>query len=166
MVDMNLNFSQCNEWLQSYHQNYRNPVLGPLQFSACYYLSERASSSPMVPNEVERLEEKRVWLAPWIDPGKCGVYLVFDENFYVIYIGKTSGSRGFEHRPACYFAKNNTEPEEGVTRAVWEKCPMGYVTVAVAEPFEAPSLEEYLITMAAREGFFLLNKIGFQKRLE
>lgn len=83
MMDRRLTFSQCDQWLKMYHESYRHPSLDILKFSACYLLYE-VSLIERAPLEIESLLISH-WPKPWVDAGKCGVYLTFDENFATIF---------------------------------------------------------------------------------
>lgn len=85
------------------------------------------------------------WPALWPDVDSAGVYLLFDTNFNLLYVGKTSLRQTFGSRFYDWFRRDK---HTGGCRVIGEwsrKTPAYVATIAVQLPFEAPSLEEYLI---------------------
>ena len=123
--------------LDAYHNTYRHPELSRLQLSKPYAL---------FPDAPSRFELSGQWPDDyWPNVNSPGVYLIFDATLDLLYIGKTS--LDFGSRLAEYFQYEKSsrrckivEPEQ------WKAGPPAYVsTVPVQAPFEAASLEEYLI---------------------
>lgn len=78
---------------------------------------------------------------------KPGIYAIFDAKEKIIRIGKASNYNSIGARLGTYF-KND---EEGKCKTIspeilkTKMAPKFIIAVAVNEPFQAPSLEEYLI---------------------
>ena len=82
----------------------------------------------------------------WPNAGNQGVYAIFCDNKELLYIGKASLSGSLGARLSHYFVRNRN----GIGAAIrsghhWTRAPRYVLTAAVSNPWEAPSLEEYLI---------------------
>lgn len=78
---------------------------------------------------------------------KTGIYAIFDKDEELLYIGKASNQSSIGARLSTYFEND----EEGKCHPVdskesWGGNPRIIISVSVNEPFEAPSLEEFLIS--------------------
>ena len=84
---------------------------------------------------------------PWPNAEHQGVYAIFCEEMELLYVGKASLSSSLGARLASYFVKNLNGPGAAIRSGhSWTRTP-GYVfTAKVNKAWEAPSLEEYLIT--------------------
>ena len=126
-------FESLDEALDIYHSEYRHPDLRKLHPSPRYYL---------VSGGYTDLPKSRKWPATWPNSDRPGVYLFFDNQSDLIYIGKAAS---LGSRLSSYFKYADDESCE--VKDNWgEKEPDSLVTVPVSKPFEAPSLEEYLIS--------------------
>jgi outer membrane cobalamin receptor len=80
------------------------------------------------------------WPEDWPHHDKPGVYLVFDAEMKLLYIGV---SHWLSVRLEKHFKYG---PDESCRiEGTWSSRPAYVLTVAVSEPFEAPSLEAFLI---------------------
>jgi hypothetical protein len=74
-----------------------------------------------------------------------GCYIFLGESLDISYIGKASGwASRLGGRIGSYFDQP-TKNQRLVLKYQWKVRPRYIVSVAVTEPFEAPSLEEFLI---------------------
>lgn len=77
-----------------------------------------------------------------------GIYAIFDAEWGLLYIGKASNESTIGKRLGTYFK----DDEDGKFRLVdseksWgDKRPRYIIAVSVSEAYEAPSLEEFLIS--------------------
>lgn len=115
-----------------YEARYRHPDLAAFEVSEIYYLSAQHPKTEST---------KNVWPSPFPQVSCAGVYAIFDSRLRLLYIGKTVN---FGSRLSQYFkyAPNKTCNVIGD----WgHESPESLITIAVSEPFEASSFEEYLI---------------------
>jgi hypothetical protein len=89
---------------------------------------------------------------PFPNCGKPGVYAIFSETGVYsetgegLYIGKASLRNKLGPRLCGHFIWNNERTMLVPTMKRWEDTPPRYVqTIATRNPYEAPSLEEYLL---------------------
>ena len=88
------------------------------------------------------------WPDDWPFVDSPGVYFVFDADMQVLYIGKASLNSWFGNRLSTYFrygdhkecVVQNSDSWKGVPRFV------AVIPIEAEYKFEAPALEEYLIT--------------------
>ena len=114
--------------VSDYHKNYRNPALEPLSVNRLYDLQGE-------------------WLKNDIpDTERPGVYVFYDEDKNLLYIGKASWNSTVGARIASYFKKNPETAIETLPSHNWTRDPKYVQTIPVERAFEASSLEEYLIT--------------------
>ena len=73
----------------------------------------------------------------------CGCYVFYDKDFSLLYIGKASLKSTIGRRAASYFNYDKTDNILTTNNKEWE--PEFLQTIKVNNPWEAPSLEEYLI---------------------
>jgi hypothetical protein len=87
-------------------------------------------------------EEWRVKKFPFA--GEAGCYVFYSDKYQLIYIGKVSQRHSLGSRIASYFrwdlTKSHIEPKH-----TWTFPPRYVQTIKTHHPFEAPSLEEFLI---------------------
>ncbi len=83
------------------------------------------------------------WEHPWPSGWRAGVYLIYNINLELLYVGKASMNRNLGQRLYEYFGGGSV----CLPRDPWPEPPRFVITIAVPEamPFEAPALEEYLI---------------------
>ena len=124
--------------LDAYHTGYRNPKLRPLHSSGLYALFPDTSIPPA------GVKFAGKWPELWPDVDNPGVYVFLDANFDVTYVGKTFLKQSFGTRFYDWFKREKNTGACSVV-GVWKSPPAYVITVPVQEPFEAPSLEEYLI---------------------
>jgi len=78
------------------------------------------------------------------DAGATGCYAIYSKDGDLLYIGKASLSHTLGARLYSYFTGIRS-PVPGNPKGDWKKPPKYIQTIKVNEPFEAPSLEEFLI---------------------
>ena len=119
-----------------YISKHRNPNLPALDISAPLDLFP---SLPLPPGITPRF----TWADNWPFSERAGVYFVYSESFDLLYIGKSSNNQCLGKRLYCWFGGGDTCVPVGT----WSQPPRFVVTIAVPDesPFEAPSLEEYLV---------------------
>jgi hypothetical protein len=96
----------------------------------------------------EELEKKRKqWPGAYPQSDRQGVYLIFNENKELLYIGKASMNNNIGSRLGSYFSYENDKVTCKVNHE-WSSDPKYIITISVPNEmsFEAPALEEYLIT--------------------
>ena len=123
-------------FVSEYHAHYRNPSLSSLEVSGLYCVS---------PDAAERSEASSAWPETWPYAWYPGVYLIFDSNVSLLYVGKASFGAGVGHRLSAHFCFESDGSRACKVRGSWSARPAFLATIPVEEPFEAPSLEEYLI---------------------
>ncbi|TRO96607.1 hypothetical protein FKB34_04010 [Glycocaulis profundi] len=83
------------------------------------------------------------WAANYIPfHDTAGCYLFYSEDGDLLYVGKASLKNNLGRRIDSYFQSNPFAPHP---HHRWSAPPRYALVVKVAEPWEAPSLEEYLI---------------------
>jgi hypothetical protein len=75
-----------------------------------------------------------------------GVYVFYDEDKKLSYIGKASWNNTLGARIADYFRRDPDSVLKPAPGHNWTRFPRFVQTIRVSEGFEAPSLEEYLVT--------------------
>lgn len=120
--------------IDTYHRTYRHPSLIEPQVSGLYSL---------FPHERPGSSHELCWPKTWPNADRPGVYLIFSKELELLYIGKAAviGSR-----LGVYFQYDHDGLRGCKVVHDWSVPPALVVTVALGEAFEAPSLEEYLIT--------------------
>ena len=88
------------------------------------------------------------WDDYWPYTSHQGVYLICDKNEQVLYCGKASFKGEVGDRLSSYFQYDSDGRCYIIDPDKWSKKPRYVVTVAAPRgmAFEAPALEEYLIT--------------------
>jgi hypothetical protein len=131
--------------VSTFHREWRHTRLAPLKYSEVYSLFPQESlDSPTNAN----------WPDPWPLASSPGVYLIFGAKMQLLYVGK-SGLLG--RRLGDYFKWSaGLASACRVVHTGWKTRPMFIATIAVAESFEAPALEEFLITRVHPEENSLL----------
>lgn len=126
--------------ISEYQRDFRRGDFEPLAVSGLYDLFP---SQPAGPEPAES-----DFRQSWPSADRAGVYLVFDQDLSLLYVGKASVESSLGKRLYTYFrpAKDGTCT---VYHRDWLRTPRYVITVAVPEPtrFEACALEEYLIEM-------------------
>lgn len=86
------------------------------------------------------------WPAEYPNAKRPGIYVVMDSERHVLYIGKASWGSTIGSRLGSYFCGRYDEGAK--VRHQWTRRPRYIATAAVSpdHPFEAASLEEFLIT--------------------
>ncbi len=122
---------RISELVGTYEREYRNP--------------ERAKRYPFVTNRLYDLPKE--WkTTSFPDADGPGVYVFYDEDEKLSYVGKASWSNTLGNRIASYF---KSHPEQGIVPRSghsWKRMPRYVQTISVQQHFEAPSLEEFLIS--------------------
>ena len=100
---------------------------------------------PFIPSELYDLQSD--WTKrQFPDSGAPGCYAFYDEQGTLLYVGKASMAHNLGSRVASYFRRDNTAGVTIPRHVGWKALPPRYVqTIPVRKPYEAPSLEEYLI---------------------
>jgi hypothetical protein len=75
----------------------------------------------------------------------CGCYVFYDSAMELLYIGKVSLNHTLGRRVASYFMWNDETTSLDMKHQHWTRPPAYLQTIKVNEPYEAPSLEEYLL---------------------
>jgi len=124
--------------IDSYKVKFRRPELPDLEFSKLLAL---------FPEDYGLNGATLTWIDPWPNGERQGVYFVFGQALKLLYIGKASMRRGIGSRLAQWF---QFAPDRGckVVHPGWSEMPRFIATLAVpvGMGFEAPAIEEYLIT--------------------
>ncbi len=134
--------------LDYYRANFRGPKMPPLELSNFYDL---------FPGTDEAECEDR-----WPNVYSPGVYLIFDVNKRVIYIGKASMNSWFGARLGTYFKLGPDKSCVVLDADKWNGDPRFVAVIPMQEDFrfEAPALEEFLITKLQP----IDNKVGITRR--
>lgn len=114
--------------VQKYMREYRNPDLPPFKVWPTRYAMDAWYHTP--------------------ESAMFGCYVFYSSTGEVLYIGKASLKATMGSRLAAHDRK--------IPRAQWREKAHFVQFVSVSEPFEAPSLEEFLILQLRPEG----NRIG------
>ena len=130
----------CNAYsamcaVMEYVRDFRRPDLTALDLGELYDLFSGAEPGrPGRPNTYPHAE-------------RAGVYFVLDDRLNLLYVGKASMGSCIGKRLGSYFTY---APDGGcqVLHDGWSSRPRYVATIAVPEnaPFEAPALEEFLIS--------------------
>lgn len=140
-----MNYEKLNTLVKEYCNKYRGPGLLPYAHTELYDL---------YPDNVDTNSSKAIykWDNPWPHPKEgfqkythAGVYIFFDKELNVIYVGKASQNSAIFTRLATYF--KNDQDKCLFVRHWWERKPKYVKLIFMPEghKFEAPALEEYLI---------------------
>lgn len=125
---------KTKELLAEYGKLYRNPVLEPFTMSDLYDLYPDFDS-----------KDRYIWPKDWPHYDSAGVYVILDEKQQVAYVGKASMGSWIAARLGTYFGKD----DNGRCRLkhnTWKLEPKYVAVIPTPNRFEAPALEEYLIT--------------------
>lgn len=122
--------------VDEYVKKYRKGSLPPLQISDLYalYPAKTGGAGSGWPGKY-----------PYAD--SPGVYLMFDEDEKLLYIGKASMSNRLGGRISSYFKYDDDGKTCRPVHTQWSNPPHYIVAIAVPDesPFEAPAIEEFLI---------------------
>lgn len=89
---------------------------------------------------------ERQWKSTTIpNADRCGCYFFYGEPGDLLYIGKVSLAHTLGRRTTSYFRVDPETARPKTKDAAWSDAPVWLQTLSVNEPYEAPSLEEYLI---------------------
>ena len=123
--------------IEQYQEKYRNANLPNFEISDVYDL---------FPDEKSKSNRPK-WSDTWPNADRQGVSLMLDDNLLLLYIGKVSLSNTFGGRFTGYFCYDDNKKCKPI-HSNWSQMPKYVVPVAVPRgmAFEAPALEEYLIT--------------------
>ncbi len=141
-----MNNKALDSFINEYCEKYRGTGLQPYAHTELYDL---------YPENVDINSSKAPykWPDPWPHPKEgfqkythAGVYIFFDKDLNVIYVGKASQNSAIFQRLGTYF-KNDHNEKCLFVRHWWEKKPKYFKLIFMPEghKFEAPALEEYLI---------------------
>lgn len=126
--------------MQAFHDDWRHPRLPPLECSGLYAL---------FPEETTDQPTTVSWPAPWPLGDRAGVYLIFGSELQLLYVGKSAFLGPRLSNYFQYSAGRGTSCR--IVHPGWKTRPMFVATVAVAEPFESATLEEFTIAKAHPE---------------
>lgn len=131
---------QLKNAISEYQEKYRRPSSPKLKIEPEYSLFPDASSTG------------ENWPAPYPSAGKAGVYAMLDRDRNVLYIGKVSMGNTLGSRLGNYFGFERDRQTCRIKHN-WKVNP--YSLLIVSTPagmeFEAPAIEEYLITKFSKE---------------
>ena len=124
--------------LEYYCVHYRGPNMPKLVISGLYDLFPSSNSNAC---------EYR-WPDDWPFVESPGVYFIFDADMQVLYIGKASMNSWFGNRLHTYFQFGSDKECVVQNRDSWNGDPRFVAVIPMDQKyrFEAPALEEYLIT--------------------
>jgi hypothetical protein len=127
------------EAIALYEAEHRHPNRAPFQIGPVVHLFPDTSLTVAT-------EETSPWTAPWPFAERAGVYLIYSVDRQLLYIGKASMGQSVGKRLYCHFGGNVKECV--YNQSGWKPPPRFVVIVAVPEdsPWEAPALEEFLIS--------------------
>lgn len=119
---------------------FRKRSLPALEIGQLYDLSPEKGNS--------KKQAKLKWPDDWANSDRAGVYIFFNEDLNILYIGKASMYNSLGYRLSDYFRYNRKTKRCKIKHSNWSEPPRYVLTVAVPTDmsFEAPALEEYLIT--------------------
>ena len=123
--------------IDEYQALYHSEKLKPLEISDEYDLFP-AKEGDSINNG---------WPNTYPNSERQGIYLILSENHKLLYVGKASMGNTIGGRLGSYFMYDDDRKSCKI-RHTWTKKPKYIITVAVPmeAPFEAPALEEYLIS--------------------
>ena len=124
---------RLSDYKKQYHPNFQ------------YEISGWYSLFPVVQNK--ELEKQCVlWPGKFPKSNEKGIYLIFDNNKVLLYIGKASMNNSLGSRLSSYFSYEDDKVTCKVNHD-WSSKPKYIVTIAVPKgmSFEAAAIEEYLI---------------------
>lgn len=126
--------------IKSYSKNFRKNSLPKLQIGDLYDLSPEKGRV----NKHAKLNWED---DEWPNGDKAGVYIFFDNNLDIIYIGKASMNNTLSARLYSYFRYNKKTESCKIKHNGWRNKPRYVLTIAVPDEmsFEAPAIEEYPI---------------------
>jgi len=132
-----------------YEKKYRNQDMKPYGKGVYYDLK------PDLPTDLV-VEAK--WPAKWPHLNDAGIYAFISENLEILYIGKASNNNGLGYRIDSYVSYDKNR--DCKLNDQWKGEPRFVFIFAVPSDsrFEAPALEEYLISKIRTRN----NKIGTQ----
>jgi len=134
-------YEDVKKQIETYVKNFRRNDVDDLEISDLYDL---------FPGHKAKISRKVT--AKWPDyypyPERRGVYIIFDDRLNLLYIGKASMGNFLGNRLAGYFGYADDRQTCKIWHDNWTKQPRYIMTIAVPKdmPFEAPALEEYLVT--------------------
>ena len=128
---------EARKAIEEYETAHRHPSRPAFDVSSLYDL--KAASPPDTPTNPQ-------WPNEWPHARQRGVYLILDAKQQILYIGKVSLNNTFGSRLGAYFQYKDDSSCRILGK--WSGDPHFVITIAVPEdsPFEAPALEEFLIT--------------------
>lgn len=136
MDNVMIEFTEVINKINTFKDNYRRDDIPDLRISKIYSLFPSGETNQLK------------WPAPWPFAFEKGVYLIFGSNMELLYVGKASMQHNIGGRLSSYFRYNDDKTGCKIVHNGWITPPRFVVTVAVPEDmaFEAPALEEYLIS--------------------
>lgn len=124
--------------LERYCTDMRGPAMPELNLSGLYDLYPSSDDTPC----------EYHWPDDWPSVDRPGVYFVFNAEMQVLYIGKASMNSWFGARLSSYFKVGANKECVIKNLASWKGKPRFVAVISMEDEFkfEAPGLEEYLIT--------------------
>ncbi len=125
--------------VSEYANRFRHPDLPHFEIGPAYDLSPEKGATAM--------ECLRKWPDTWTNNNNPGIYAFLDHDLNVVYIGKSSMSSFLGARLSSYCGYDE-EKRCKLKHTGWTVLPRYVWTVGVPSElaFEAPALEEFLIT--------------------
>jgi len=133
MSDVKNNYEKVRDLITEYGGNYKiDPEIGPIY--------------SLYPEHTD-IETEFSWPEnSWPFANRPGVYIFLTQEGDFLYVGKASMKATLGRRLTGHFSHVDYPNDKTCkTKDVWKEHPFFVVTVSVREPYEAPSLEEYLI---------------------
>jgi len=133
--------------VNQYHSTYRHPDLPVPEYSRIYSL---------FPDESDLSKYEKKWPETWPYVDRPGVYLIFDAEMQLLYVGKAAI---IGRRLSSYFQFSAGRGSRcQIVHPAWNPKPAYIATIALKESFEAAALEEYLITQLHPQANSIWNK--------
>ena len=150
MITLENIIENINEYCKKYHLN----VISENYWKNIYCL---------FPKEVDDSSYTAYWPSSYnsINGDKPGIYIILGKQMNVLYIGKASLNNRINKRLASYFKYEKVGKGCHVNHSNWTEKPYYIVGFPVEFPYEASSLEEYLLSKSLPPD----NKIGLQQQI-
>lgn len=146
------NLTELESKIQYYEMTYRHPDLEPISDGVLYDLFPGRGDS--------KADMECRWPKKFPFLNRAGVYVFLNDDYEVLYIGKASMNHDLGSRVGSY-CQYDKDGETCKLKHQWEGEPRYVSFYAVPEKtrFEAPSLEEYLISEISTKN----NRAGIAK---
>ena len=144
------NIHNLENLIIEYELKYRGSELKALKISELYDLSKKKSDGSDRPG----------WPDTYPNADYPGVYVFFNKDKEVLYVGKASFNNTLGSRISSYIRWDKAEDGCEMYHS-WQQMPtyLKTIGIAVAQSFEAPAIEEFLIKMLEP----IENKVGINR---